>query len=460
MQRLYAIIWLTWKAAFRFRLIWVISILLVMAVVLLPLMIKHDGTARGFTQILLTYTLSAITALLGISTLWLACGTLSRDIEECQIQLVAVKPIARWQIWLGKWLGIVTLNTIMLAILGAAVYFLLMYRSSNLPEKERNILKNEVLVARSSLREPAPDIKPDVERLLNERLKTVSLSKEEIRDLRKQIEEQVKAAHQIVPKDYRREWVIDAKKALDSARLGRPIYIRVKFYAAQPAFGGSYLCIWRIGSDKSPRLIEIEHNLPGETFNEFPVPPEVIDPDGRLVINFINRNQTALLFPIDEGMEVLYYEGTFAINFIRGLLIILFWFALLAAMGLAASSFLSFPVAAFATMSVMILFFSSGMLRSSVEEQTIFGRDHETGKPVNPVLDNIMLPVFKLALKIVEMAQSFSPVDYLSSGRTISWFELLRAFLQVVVALGGIFATIGISAFYRRELASVQTSGP
>ena len=41
-----------------------------------------DGTARGFTQILLTYTLSVITALLGLSTMWLAGGTLARDIEE------------------------------------------------------------------------------------------------------------------------------------------------------------------------------------------------------------------------------------------------------------------------------------------------------------------------------------------------------------------------------------------
>jgi hypothetical protein len=101
---------LTWKAALRFRLFLVIAVLLLAAVVGLPLIIKDDGTARGFTQILLTYTLSAITALLGLSTLWLSCGTLARDIEECQIQVVATKPIARWQIWLGKWLGIVSLN--------------------------------------------------------------------------------------------------------------------------------------------------------------------------------------------------------------------------------------------------------------------------------------------------------------------------------------------------------------
>src|SRR5512138_3582612 len=116
MQKVFAITWLTWKAAFRFRLFLVVAVLLLVSVVALPLLIKDDGTARGFTQILLTYTLSIIAALLGLSTVWLACGTLARDIAECQIQMVAVKPIPRWQIWLGKWLGIVSLNAALLLI--------------------------------------------------------------------------------------------------------------------------------------------------------------------------------------------------------------------------------------------------------------------------------------------------------------------------------------------------------
>src|SRR4026208_1108771 len=110
MQRLLAIISLTWKAAFRFRLFWVLAGLLLCSVVLLPLLIKDDGTARGFIQIMLTYTLSGVTALLGFSTLWLACGTLARDIEDCSMQIVVVKPIARWQIWLGQRLGILLPN--------------------------------------------------------------------------------------------------------------------------------------------------------------------------------------------------------------------------------------------------------------------------------------------------------------------------------------------------------------
>jgi len=133
MQRILAISWLTWKAALRFKLFLVIAVLLILAVVGLPLVIKDDGTAQGFTQIILTYTLSVTTGLLGLSTLWLACGTLARDIEECQMQVVAVKPIARWRIWLGKWLGIMSLNAALLGLSGLCVYALLQWRATRLP---------------------------------------------------------------------------------------------------------------------------------------------------------------------------------------------------------------------------------------------------------------------------------------------------------------------------------------
>src|SRR5881392_3541079 len=130
MHRLLAITALTWKAAFRFRLFWVLAGLLLGSVVALPVLLKDDGTARGFIQIMLTYTLSVITTLLGFSTLWLGCGTLARDIEECQMQIVAVKPIARWQIWLGKWIGLMSLNAGLLALSGGSVYGLLQWRST------------------------------------------------------------------------------------------------------------------------------------------------------------------------------------------------------------------------------------------------------------------------------------------------------------------------------------------
>src|SRR6185369_11049284 len=157
LQQISAIAWLTWKAALRFRLFIVIAVLLLASVIGLPILIKDDGTARGFTQILLTYTLSTITALLGFSTLWLSCGTLARDIEECQIQVVATKPVARWEIWLGKWLGIISLNAALLVLSGACVYGLLQWRASKLPAEVQKVLREQILVARGSAREPNAD---------------------------------------------------------------------------------------------------------------------------------------------------------------------------------------------------------------------------------------------------------------------------------------------------------------
>src|SRR5678810_1193499 len=106
-------------------------------------------------------TLSVITVLLGFSTLWLACGTLARDIEEAQIQVVAVKPVARWQIWLGKWLGIVTLDAALLALAGACVYGLLQWRASQLPPDQQEVLRSQVLVARGSAKLANMDVAID-----------------------------------------------------------------------------------------------------------------------------------------------------------------------------------------------------------------------------------------------------------------------------------------------------------
>src|SRR5271155_416034 len=130
MNKILTIAGLTWKSAFRYRLFWILSALLAAAVVGLPLMLVSDGTAKGLVQILLTYTLSATATLLGFATLWLSCGTLAKDVEDCQVQMVVVKPIARWQIWLGKWLGILSLNAALLALAGAAIFFLLQWRAS------------------------------------------------------------------------------------------------------------------------------------------------------------------------------------------------------------------------------------------------------------------------------------------------------------------------------------------
>ncbi len=458
MQRLTAIAWLTWKAAFRFRLFLVVAALLLVAVVGLPLLLKDDGTARGFTQILLTYTLSAITGLLGLSTLWLACGTLARDIEECQIQVVATKPVARWQIWLGKWLGIVSLNAALLALSGGSVYALLQWRSTRLPADQQKILHNEVLVARGSARERSFDKEIDAEtdRQLRERLQKNPIAADDLPAVQKQIREQIKAEYQIVRPFTYRPWAINLGLAKNSLR-DRPLYLRIKFNTADKSASGTFTGVWQYGiPGKTPVVQTMPMSLAPDTFHEFEIPPNLFDENGLLIIRFLNTNNTTLLFPLEDGLEVLYREGGFALNFVRGLGIILCWMALLAAVGLASASFLSFPVAAFFALGLLTMSFSTGIMTNVVSEGTIIDYNANTGQKGNVYIDSVAVPAFRAVLTVINLAKDFSPIDSLSTGRSITWAQLSLAFGQVVVLLGGIFGLGGMFILTRRELATAQ----
>jgi hypothetical protein len=449
-KRIYAIAWLTWKAAFRFRLFLAVAALLLSSVVGLPLLIKDDGTARGFTQILLTYTLSVITGLLGLSTLWLACGTMARDVEECQIQLVAVKPVARWQIWLGKWLGILSLNAALLALSGASVYALLLWRATRLPAAEQTVLHNEVLVARGSLKPPDfnQEIEHETEQRLQKRLKQNPVPAAALPEVRRQIKERVKAELQVVPPGYTRVWQIHLGDLRNSLR-DQPLQLRIKFNAADKSPSGTFVGLWQVGNPGKTAYKAYEPmSLAPDTYHEFDVPPNLFDDAGVLTIAFRNLNDTSLIFPLQDGVEVLYFA--------RGLGILFCWMALLATIGMAAASFLSFPVAAFASLGLLTLALSSGTMANAVSLGTIMGFNSETGTYGHSVVDFFAIPVFRAALAVINLAKDFSPVDALSSGRSVTWRELGLAVAQIILLLSGFIGLIGIWIFSRRELATAQ----
>lgn len=469
MSPIFSVIKLTWKAAFRYRLFLASAALLVGAVVLLPILIKDDGTARGFTQILLTYTLSIITVLLGFATLWLSCGVLASDIEGCQLQMVVVKPIPRWQVWLGKWLGVVTLNTVLLFLAGGSVYGLLMYRANQLEPRQQEILRDEVLVARGSLKEPVPDIQPAVDAALADRIGSINTNTMDFFYVRQQIEEGMKAELQVVPPFSYRNWNIPVGLAASATIGDNPIFLRFRFYGVDTNTASQQLCEWRIGSEARQKQIRSNQKLlAANTFHQVPVNPaalgpgvtlaDMLDDDGNLNVQCWNVDQTAMVFPLEDGLEVLYREGSFELNYIRGLLIILFWLSLLSALGLAAASYMSFPVACFFSIGMLIVALSGGSIASTVSQGTVMGFDHDSGQPISRTFDIVLIPLFKLLLSLVNMVQGFSPVDSLSSGRSITWGSLARAFFQIVVVLGGLIALVGMILLNRRELATAQSN--
>jgi hypothetical protein len=131
--------------------------------------------------------------------------------------------------------------------------------------------------------------------------------------------------------------------------------------------------------------------------------------------------------------------------------------ALLATLGLAAASFLSFPVAAFLSLAVLALALCSGTIANAVSQGTLMGYNAETGQSGHSAIDVVAIPVFRAVLETINLTKNFSPIDSLSTGRSVSWKELGRAFGQIVLLLGGIIGLFGIFVFSRRELATAQS---
>jgi hypothetical protein len=107
-------------------------------------------------------------------------------------------------------------------------------------------------------------------------------------------------------------------------------------------------------------------------------------------------------------------------------------------------------------LAVLFIGLSSGTVATVVEQGTIVGYDAAKGGYGHSIADYAVVPIFKGALKIINLVQNFSPIDFLSSGRSITWGQLGLAAAQIVLLLGGFFCVLGIILFTRRELASAQ----
>ncbi len=73
------------------------------------------------------------------------------------------------------------------------------------------------------------------------------------------------------------------------------------------------------------------------------------------------------------------------------------------------------------------------------------------------VVDVVMISVYSVMLQIIQAVEDYSPIESLSSGRSITWGQLAKAYGLMWLLFGGICSTVGILTFTRRELATAQS---
>ncbi|MBU0616692.1 MAG: hypothetical protein KKI02_03145, partial [Planctomycetes bacterium] len=122
MTRILAIARLTFWEGIRMRIVLVFVVVLIFVVLRLPFALRGDETLSGRLQTFLAYSLGALGVFMSLATVFLSCATLTKDIEQCSLHLVVTKPVSRFHILVGKWVGVNVLNVLMIILSGLVIY--------------------------------------------------------------------------------------------------------------------------------------------------------------------------------------------------------------------------------------------------------------------------------------------------------------------------------------------------
>ncbi|MDP6545913.1 MAG: hypothetical protein QGH60_18175 [Phycisphaerae bacterium] len=112
----------TFTQCVRMKLAAAFIVLLAVVLLALPGRMTGDGTLAGQIRTFLEYGTGISLGLLSIMTIFVGAALVSDDIRTKQIFTVAVKPIARWQYLLGRWVGLVLFDAVLLVLACVAIY--------------------------------------------------------------------------------------------------------------------------------------------------------------------------------------------------------------------------------------------------------------------------------------------------------------------------------------------------
>lgn len=140
------------EEAIRSKVALVLGLVLLLILVALPQNISSDDRLTYIVQRFLTWSLMAVSFLLSVTTIVLCAYSTSYDLKSKQVYMTLTKPLGRGQYLLGKWLGVVLLNGVLLAVSGVAIagFTRALSQGQAMNAEDREQVQREILTARIS----------------------------------------------------------------------------------------------------------------------------------------------------------------------------------------------------------------------------------------------------------------------------------------------------------------------
>lgn len=470
--------------AARMRLSVLLIVLLIFAMAGLPLLLDPDMTPqlRYRVQSFLQWGTGGSYALIAVLTVLFSVATVSFEQRDKQIWQTMTKPVPAWGYLLGKWLGVVGVNAVLLAVCLSGVYLFTEYLrrqpadgetrrdaaiTASAPAQltpDRLIVETQVLTARRVV-EPVDQARRDDP----EFLRGVAVYLENARAVNPQFAQGAAAEQRIadelftgyrlsmrsVPPGGNRTFRFEG---LGEAReRGLPLTMRYKVNA----MGNRGDATFRVTFFFQGQLLA-EREIGLGTAERLTIPvPNLINPDGSAEILVVNGslrqqgsqvvvvpNPESMVFDADGGLELSYQAGSFGMNLLRVGVVLWVKLAFLAMLGVWAATFLSFPVACIVALSCFLMAEGAGFLATSLEY-------YDATDPITKEIAYWKIPVRALGLLVAWTFGTYAelaPTQRLVDGKLLSWGLVGHGTVVLAAWTAGLFG-LAVAIFRRRELA-------
>jgi len=478
-QPIFAVAHTVLREASRTRIALAFIVMLLVILPLLPLWLDPDAPLRHQIQTFISRSLGATFYLAAFMTLFLGSATVAFEIRDRQIWHLVTKPVYRIQYILGKWLGIVTVNAVLMVIAAVSIFtFIQFLRQQPVAPGLRG--QEDSMQVREAVLTARVGVKPDYPRLTDEQIRARvddlisrdaelsgmdDIPMERRRQLRDEIQRAFSTGLRSVPPQGMRTFTFRGMQAARDA--GGVMTLRYRFFILRDDEHQTFPV--RFYFNENPELYMDREFVP-TIGHVLTIPSELITDEGTLTVSILNMfvpppelgGLGSVNFE-EDGFEILYRAGSFEGNFVRAVVIDWVKLGFLGMLAICCATFLSFPVACLVSFTIFAAGTFGPFLATSLRDYypPAFGSVDWTnaGMVIQWAFQSFIRSVAMAVVFLLEAFGAYRPAQMLVEGRLIPWSMVGGSILRIGVLWSGIALLFGWLVMRRRELAIYSGQG-
>ncbi len=417
---------LAWRTLVRGRVLAVLLAAAILDHLLLPSLIRSNGTADGWREMFMCVVPGSVHLFICIALVSCACGLFAVDRDGHRLSLTLVRGVSAFSVAFGKWLALCAVGAIVL-FANAAFTQVRMMDAPPCRHHLRPAMPPAAVVAESLLEDYLKDPKTPERVRKAPRSEVLSLL------ANKEIDR-----YDVIAPGATVRWPFPA----DAARPGAVVRVRfaTAFELRAPLVGrfefGQYSAAV---SNSTQSVTDLPLLLSDVAGAKGASPAAAAEEEG---LAFTNEGTENVMLRPRRDLEIMNMADSFSLNLLRATLQMLSTVALLSAFGLFLSSALSRPVSIFTALVVMAV----AMMAPSVVEQY----PEELGATA---ADRMGLWFSRTVQSLTASATAASPVSDLAAGKCVELRDLAASVVRDALAVPCAFLALAAFIARRRPLS-------